>query len=191
MSFSIETWKISFQDEDWLVVWSVTLSRWKRIIRRLTTQNLSQWTDQSFVCSPPLLVVRNKMVRLQTLVFGLNFSKTNDHFFPFRFNLWSSSAVKANYGFKNGLRHSRKRIRKRCLANWLPIFWHVSQRCAHSWSGKISKLFTKGMFKKKLNCDLEKIQMSFFFLDMLVCTFAVLWSKLTMNWWHWKSSIDT
>jgi len=44
-----------------------TLSRWKRIIRRLTTQNLSQWTDQSFVCSPPLLVVRNKMIQFMIL----------------------------------------------------------------------------------------------------------------------------
>merc|ERR1711862_451633 len=43
------------------------LSRWKRIIRRLTTQNLSQWTDQSFVCSPPLLVVRNKMIQFMIL----------------------------------------------------------------------------------------------------------------------------
>jgi|ERR1711983_317008 len=43
------------------------MGRWKRIIRRLTTQNLSQWTDQSFVCSPPLLVVRNKMIQFMIL----------------------------------------------------------------------------------------------------------------------------
>ena len=135
--------KFFYEIWTWLGSRTVTLSRWKRIIKDWQHKISPNGLISHLLSSLPLLFVRNKMVRL-TIAFPIR--KTNDPF-PFRFNLWSCSAAKANCGCKNGSPPSQKRVRKRWPVNWLPISWPVSQRCAHFWSGKISKLFTKGTWK--------------------------------------------
>ena len=184
-NLSCKTWKISFLIEDWHF--------FEPLLSADGKESLEDWQHKispngliSHLLFP--LVVRNKMVR-QTPHVRTQLSKTNDHFsFKIQFMILFSrqGKLRLQKWFASQPEKSKKKMSRELIAN---ILTRKPKMCSFlEWKDLkvVYKRYDVVCFLFKRNL-ISKCH----FLDMLVCTFAVPWSKLTMNWWHWKSSIDT